>query len=261
MQEPASGPEAVIEIWNRRAREFGFEGVAGLLNSMRHGDRGSPGANHAPRAEATAPASAVAGPEADDPDSDGGLEARRAFVQQQALDFAAKHNFARRLNFSAEMHWFFYEARVSLEAGRFLASALCYMHGIEATVRWLHREAYPHAKPDLEDQANFSHRLLRELQAVGYRVETLAFPGEADFLTKIQTSKPHVELLRQRNNIAHGNAAEYFQTVPETSDRIFTPECLRDLARTLHEVSDAWTREIARRRSDGASAGASAGGE
>jgi hypothetical protein len=189
----------------------------------------------------------------------GDVEAEiRALVERQALEFADMHNPARRLAFAAEMHWFFFEAAAARRDGRYLASVLCAFQGIEATVRWLHREAYPPTAPDLEDVSILSHRLLRDLHASGYKVDTLAFPGETDFLTKIQTNKPYIELLRQRNNIAHGNVAEYFQTVPGTEDRFFTPECLRDLATTLHDITDAWTREIERRRNESATTNSSA---
>ena len=42
------------------------------------------------------------------------LATNRALVERQALDFAAVHKYSRRLNFSAEMHWFFVEAEATL---------------------------------------------------------------------------------------------------------------------------------------------------
>jgi hypothetical protein len=158
------------------------------------------------------------------------------------------HNSARRLGFAAQTHWYFAEAKGSLRDGRFLASVLCVFNGIEASVRWLHAAHFPKNEAYLEGVPIFGHGLLRDLESLGYKVEVLAFPGETDFLSKIKSKKPQVELLRHRNNLAHGNVTEFFQSSPESDERIFSPECLRDLANTLEEVSNAWLREVERYR-------------
>ena len=86
-------------------------------------------------------------------------------------------------------------------------------------------------------------------------VESLAFPGEADFLAKLASEKPNrvdVELVRQRNNICHGSIFEYINRELGPTNSFFTPECLKPLAFALLDVSWVWAEELGKfRRSKG----------
>jgi len=169
-------------------------------------------------------------------------------LEEKFHRFASLHNAVWRLGQAAETHWYFVEAATCFRAKSFLASALCSFNALESSMRWIQKRQQAQPYLDL-DTGNLNHELIRKTQALGYRVDVLAFPGESNFLTKIGTSqKPYVELVRQRNNICHGNVVEYFQTVPSTGDTIFTLECVRDLASNLLGVCEAWTKEVQRHR-------------
>lgn len=86
-------------------------------------------------------------------------------------------------------------------------------------------------------------------------VSALGFPGESDFLQKLTTSKSNrvdVEVVRQRNNICHGNIFELINRDLGPENSLFTPECLRPLVYILLEVSRVWAGEFGKfRRSKG----------
>lgn len=167
-------------------------------------------------------------------------------VDEKLQAFANVHNFAKRLGFgSAQIHWYFYEAASTYQKGNFLASSLSSVNAIESSIRWIHR--YQSAGPYTDlDTGNLNHTLLEATRKLGYQVDVLAFPGEQDFLTRIQTnSKPYVELVRQRHNICHGNVMEYVQRAQDGSE-VFTLECMEPIASTLLEVCDRWTLEVER---------------
>jgi hypothetical protein len=82
-------------------------------------------------------------------------------------------------------------------------------------------------------------------------IESLAFSGEADFLSKLASEKPNrvdVEIVRQRNNICHGNIFEYINRDLGPENSFFTPECLRPLASALLNISYRWADELGKYR-------------
>jgi hypothetical protein len=150
----------------------------------------------------------------------------------------------------AETHWFFVEAEKALRHDLYIAAVLSFINGIEASIRT--NIMYVQNKFDAKSMGNvgiMKNALLLDARAIGLKVELLAFPDESDFEKKLNNSgrkfKP-VELVRVRNNLCHGNVFEYFQNVPNTDEKIFTSECLRDLALTLKNISKEWTKEIER---------------
>jgi hypothetical protein len=64
----------------------------------------------------------------------------------------------------------------------------------------------------------------------------LIFPGEQDFVGNLLTRKNHIDLVKVRHTLCHGNILEYVGT-PQGLPAVFTPECCRDLAHTLHGIS------------------------
>ncbi|WP_194725442.1 hypothetical protein [Noviherbaspirillum malthae] len=163
--------------------------------------------------------------------------------------FVDLHNYYRRLG-GAETHWFFVEAEKALRHDLYIAAVLSFINGIEASIRT--NVMYVKGKFDEESMRKIDimkNALLLEARAIGMRVELLAFPDEADFEEKLNTTgrkiRP-VELVRVRNNLCHGNVFEYFTKVPDTEETIFTSECLRDLALTIQGISQAWSKEVER---------------
>lgn len=73
-------------------------------------------------------------------------------------------------------------------------------------------------------------------------VHLLAFPDESDFSSKLLSAKPNrvdVEIVRQRNNICHGNIFEFINRDLGRPNAFFTPECLQELGEVLLELSHA----------------------
>lgn len=99
---------------------------------------------------------------------------------------------------------------------------------------------------DLSDMATLSNSLLRRAHQAGMPVTLLAFPDEQDLLAKIADSAPklpYAEIVRVRHNLCHGNILEHIITVSDGMGepvRLFTPECMRDLAQMLSAISKQW---------------------
>ena len=72
----------------------------------------------------------------------------------------------------------------------------------------------------------------------------MAFPNESDFQDKLLNRRTPVELVRNRNNLCHGNVFDYFQILPETNEKFFSPECLKEIATTIKVISEQWATEI-----------------
>lgn len=71
-------------------------------------------------------------------------------------------------------------------------------------------------------------------------------PGEHNFLEKLESKRPNqvnAEVVRIRHNLCHGNILEYVNTELGEDNTFFTPECCRELAYLLHEVSKEWEKQ------------------
>jgi hypothetical protein len=100
---------------------------------------------------------------------------------------------------------------------------------------------------ELNPQKTLSNRLLIDALDAGLPVEFLAFPNEQDFMHKLNTKKPnivYVEVVRVRHNLCHGNILEYVNTELGEENAFFTPECCRELAFDLYEVSKLWAKNL-----------------
>ena len=102
---------------------------------------------------------------------------------------------------------------------------------------------------DAELGATLSNSLLRAALDAGLPVETLAFPGEADFSSRIRSKQPYAEIVRVRHNLCHGNVLEWVNTSLGKDYAMFTPECLRPLTETLLKRSVEWTAALGSFRS------------
>ncbi|MDS0862661.1 hypothetical protein NUV25_33695 [Burkholderia pseudomultivorans] len=160
---------------------------------------------------------------------------------------------------AAEFHWFFVQGIDAIRNEFYVPGASSLLNGIEASLRVTIAQvtgAEP-GKPleELSPYRVLSNNLIVNASDVGMPVSALAFPGESDFLQKLTTSKPNrvdVEIVRQRNNICHGNIFEFINRDLGPENSFFTPECLRSLAYTLLEVSRVWAGELGKfRRSKG----------
>lgn len=170
-------------------------------------------------------------------------------VDEKLKAFAVKHNFARRIG-GAETHWYFIEGAQAFERGLYIASTLSFVNGIESSIRAiLMYMDQGFENTDLTGSV-LSNALLKKAQRAGLDVGLLAFQNEDNFEQKLGNKRTPVELVRHRNNLCHGNVFEYIQTVPETEDRIFTPEFLAPVASEINELSKKWSKEVARFKSE-----------
>lgn len=160
---------------------------------------------------------------------------------------------------AAEFHWFFVQGLDAIRNEFYVPGVSSLLNGIEASLRVTIAQisSAPEGKPldELSPYRVLSNNLILNAQEVGIPVKALAFPREADFLEKLKTVKPNridVEIVRQRNNICHGDIFEFINRDLGPENSFFTPECVRPLAFTLIEVSHVWAEELGKfRRSKG----------
>ncbi|NYS61639.1 hypothetical protein [Vreelandella salicampi] len=169
-------------------------------------------------------------------------------VEDQLKYFFVLHNYQRRIG-GAEMHYFFVEGKEAYRHGLYIASATCLLIGIEASVRALHAYHFRGINDlNLNPGQTLSNPLLHKARCVGLKIEILAMEGEEEFERKMalgQKRREHVEIVRLRNNLCHGNVKEFFTHI-EGQGTFFTPEALKKACEQLLNVSKPWAEEIGR---------------
>ena len=152
----------------------------------------------------------------------------------------------------AEFHWFFIQAVKALEHDLYVPAVSSLLDGIEVTLRvTLQQIAATNIPQEPSPHRVLSNKLIQDAYALGLPVEKLAFPGEGNFFDKLQSTKPcrvDVEVVRIRNNICHGNVFEFINRELGEGNQFFTPECLRELAISLLEVSKQWALALGKYR-------------
>jgi hypothetical protein len=152
------------------------------------------------------------------------------------------------------VHWFFVQGVQALQQDLYLPGVASLILGIESSTRVTMKEI--EGTDFLADQdlgKLLSNSLLRDAKEAGLPVWALAFPGEKDFEKKLQFRKPHVEIVRVRHDLAHGNVLAFVNEELGADNLLFTPECLRDLSNVLEDVCDRWTEELTKFRAAGIS--------
>lgn len=146
------------------------------------------------------------------------------------------------------IHWFFIQAIKALEHDLYIPACSAILNGVEASLR---RTVHQIEKGDdeivLSPYQVLSNPLVSKARGLGLPTEALAFPNEIDFESKLSSTKPNrvdIEIVRVRNNICHGNVLEYISEVPNGGYSFLTPECLRDLAWNLVDVSSIWVHKL-----------------
>lgn len=148
----------------------------------------------------------------------------------------------------AEVHWFFTQALQALKSELYLPACTSFLNGIEASIRVTLSQLEKTARVvELNPKKTLSNRLLSDALDAGLPVEFLAFPNEQGFMQKLSTKPPntlYVEVVRVRHNLCHGNILEYVNTELGEEYAFFTPECCRELAFKLYEVSKGWAQNL-----------------
>ncbi len=155
-----------------------------------------------------------------------------------------KRNFFLESLQAAEFQWFFVEGLIALEEELHLPGLLSLINGIEASIRWTHRQVTREDNDTHEPEGRsiLSNHLLRKCLAQGMPVEALAFEGEGDFFAKISTNAVNAEIVRTRHNVCHGNLHEYFQKVGD--EVIFVPGNLVAISEQVLWVSFKWAHAL-----------------
>ena len=152
-------------------------------------------------------------------------------------------------NLGAEVHWFFQQGLAALKSELYLAACSSFIIGIEASLRITQSQVEnPVVVEELDPVKTLSNRLLNDVRAIGLPVELLAFPEETDFEQKLVSKKPNfknVEIVRIRHNLCHGNILEHRNSELGEGNIFFSPECVRDLASDLYQLSKQWALGLA----------------
>jgi len=171
----------------------------------------------------------------------------------------AKREYEERMFFmerrlGAEVHWFFIQGLEALKRGLFLPACSSFIIGVEASLRvTMAQIEKPTRVEELDPVKTLSNRLLMDAKRKGVPIELLAFPDEDDFEGKLASVKPnirHVEIVRVRHNLCHGNILEFVNTELGEDNAFFTPECCSTLAVELLDVSMKWVRGLGAYRRD-----------
>lgn len=168
----------------------------------------------------------------------------------------ARNHFFERLC-AAELHWFFVQGLDAIENDFFVPGVSSLLNGIEASLRVTIAQVSDKGAmiEELSPYRVLSNKLILNAAELGMPIKALAFPGESDFEAKLKSEKPNridVEVVRQRNNICHGNVFEFINHDLGPENSFFTPESLKPLAYTLLEVGHNWALDLGTyRRSKG----------
>lgn len=169
------------------------------------------------------------------------------FIEMGRREHQERVFFAKQ-DLGAEVHWFFTQAVQALKVELYLPACTSFLNGIEASLRvTVSQVENPTRVKELDPVKTLSNRLLQSARDAGLPIEALAFPKEDDFLEKLESKRPNqvnVEVVRVRHNLCHGNILEYINTDLGEDNAFFTPECCRELAHLLHEVSKEWAEKL-----------------
>lgn len=146
------------------------------------------------------------------------------------------------------IHWFFVQAIDALEHELYLPACSSILNGIEASLRLtMHQIEGSGNVFNLSPYQVLSNPLILKAKNLGLPIHELALSYEIDFESKLNSKKPNridVEVVRIRNNICHGNIAEYINRENGMEFLALTPECLREVAFELVNISRLWAYSL-----------------
>lgn len=163
---------------------------------------------------------------------------------RQHLEAFAERNYWLQHGLGAENHWLFVQAYDAWKLELYLPACTGFLTGIEASIRnTMSQVKNPAPVENIDDISTLSNSLLRQARAVGMVIDDLAFPGEQNFEVNLLTRSTHVELVKVRHTLCHGNILQYLRTQGDMGS-FFTPECCLGLANNLHMVSRNWVASL-----------------
>lgn len=168
-------------------------------------------------------------------------------------EWAPLRNFFFERLCAAEFHWFFVQGVDAIMNGLYIPGVSSLLNGVEASMRVTLDQVESGGKSvmELSPYRVLSNNLILKARDMGIPITVLAFPDEIDFDQKLESQKPNrvdVEIVRNRNNICHGNILEFVNRDLGEENSLFTPVSLRILAFTLIDISGAWAEELGKFR-------------
>lgn len=154
---------------------------------------------------------------------------------------------------AAEFHWFFVQGLDSIKHEFYVPGVSSLLNGFEASLRVTIAQVSTHEKiiEEISSYRVLSNNLLKDGMSLGIPVNKLAFPEEADFISKLNSEKSSrldVEIVRLRNNICHGNIFEFINRELGPENSFFTPESLKPLAYNLLDIAHLWADSLGKYR-------------
>lgn len=162
---------------------------------------------------------------------------------------------------AAEIAFPFMEGLRAYESELYYSSALCFLTGIENSIRITLEQL---EKPKMVDELSsktLSNSLLKTAIDKGLPVELLKMPGEVWTKNKLDCNKRwcYVEIVKIRNNLCHGNNILFQQSLPwEEGEeglqlegvRILTSECFKEISYALYELVKSYLPALRRFRQE-----------
>ena len=166
-----------------------------------------------------------------------------------SIEWSPMRNFFFERLCAAEFHWFFVQGVDALFNGLYVPAVSSFLNGIEASIRvTIDQLNNPeNVVKDLSPYKVLSNTLILNAYESGMPTNCLAFPNEVDFEAKLRSQKPNkvdVEIVRQRNNICHGNIFEFINRDLGVENSFFTPDALRKLSFELLDISGNWSEKL-----------------
>lgn len=171
----------------------------------------------------------------------------------KCLPWALERNHFFETLCAAEFQWFFVQGLDAIKNGLYIPGISSLLNGIEASLRVTIAQVSTTdiIVNELSPYKVLSNPLINNALELGLPVHALAFPGEVDFLKNLKAEKKDrvdVEVVRQRNNICHGNIFEFINRDLGPENSFFTPHCMKQLAITLIAVSHEWAEKLGQYR-------------
>ena len=146
---------------------------------------------------------------------------------------------------TSEIHSLFTEAVRSTNRGLYLGASLCYVAGIEASIRGALARVNGLSFDD-DYGTTLSNSLLKEANKCGLPVEALSMNTDENFKEAIMKKKPYVKIVKIRNILAHGNLTSFV----ERDLKYFTVGSLTGLNSELEYVSKRWILRLSEDKSN-----------
>jgi hypothetical protein len=149
------------------------------------------------------------------------------------------------LPLGAKVHWFFVQGFKAIHRDLYIPGNLSLLNGIEISIRQtLHLCDGKSNDTDLNSWEIMKDSMLAKALKDGLPISKLSFPDE-DIVEVITKRNATSQIVKVRNDLCHGNVHQFVQNISGSDEKLFTPECTRELAEALMKISRVWVKELA----------------